>query len=220
VKESSVNKTRIEIFDIAYNKEYEKYLYRCLAPMPYRKYKKRDDYLKNAIPNGFHKKLLEVDGEIVGQIEYSLAELSGFPISGEGIYVMNCIWILRKVKGNNLGKLLLNNAISSLEKENAEGIATLGLENHPSPWLKRDRIEKLGFNVIKSMELRICYKEKYRGQLFKVHLMWLPIKKNTNMAHWDTEKLLRGVTFCLAHPLYHSQSIKPEQIFEKVGDAT
>ncbi len=46
--------------------------------------------------------------------------------------------------------------------------------------------------------------------------MWLPIKKNAGMTIWDTEVLLQGVDFCLAHPLYHPQSIKFDRIFEKI----
>jgi ribosomal protein S18 acetylase RimI-like enzyme len=205
------------IIDITEKKEYEQYLYKCLAPMPYRKYRKRHEYLETAIPKGFHKKIVELRGEIVGQIEYSPAEVSGLPISGDGIFVMNCIWVLRKAKGRNLGKVLLDDVILSLKKKNAEGLATIGLENYPSPWLKRDQMEKLGFHVMKSIELRISHKKKYIGHAFTVYLMWLPMKKDAAMPYWDVEKLLKGVRFCLAHPLYHPESVVPEQIFEIVG---
>jgi len=33
---------------------------------------------------------------------------------------------------------------------------------------------------------------------------------------WAIEGLLKGVKFCLAHPLYHPQSIKFDHIFEKI----
>jgi hypothetical protein len=46
--------------------------------------------------------------------------------------------------------------------------------------------------------------------------MWLPIKRNSEMPMWDIEDLLKGVKFCLAHPLYHPQSINFDQIFEKI----
>ncbi len=47
--------SKIEIIDITENSEYERYLYKCLAPMPFRKYRKRREYLEAAIPKGFHK---------------------------------------------------------------------------------------------------------------------------------------------------------------------
>ena len=96
--------SEVEIIDITEKSEYEKYLYRCLAPMPFRKYKKRQNYLEVAIPKGFHKKLLIFGGGVVGQIEYAPAEVSGYPIIGDNVIVMNCIWVLRKAKGHNFGK--------------------------------------------------------------------------------------------------------------------
>jgi ribosomal protein S18 acetylase RimI-like enzyme len=132
---------KYKIINITKKKEYKKYLYKCLAPMPYRRYRNRYEYLQKAIPNGFCKKILEYRDDIIGQIEYSPAEVSGLPISGDGIFVMNCIWVLRKAKGHNFGRILLNNAIQSINKENTIGIATLALENHPSPWLKKNQIE-------------------------------------------------------------------------------
>lgn len=47
--------------------------------MPFRKYNNRQQYLMKAIPKGFHKKLLVFGEEIVGQIEYAPAEVSGYP---------------------------------------------------------------------------------------------------------------------------------------------
>ena len=68
---SEVKCVQLKIVDITKNKEYEKYLYKCLAPMSFRKHKHRQEYLESVIPKGFHKKLLIFDGEIVGQIEYA-----------------------------------------------------------------------------------------------------------------------------------------------------
>lgn len=43
--------------------------------------------------------------------------------------------------------------------------------------------------------------------------MWLPLKEKIKEPEWDTEKLLKGVNFCFAHPLYHAESFKKEKIF-------
>lgn len=86
----------VKVIDITRDREYEKHLYRCLAPMPFRKYRGRREYLEAAIPKGFRKKILTLNGEIVSQIEYAPAEASGYPISGEDIVVMNCIWVFEE----------------------------------------------------------------------------------------------------------------------------
>ena len=61
----------VHIVDVVEESTYEKYLYKCLAPMPFRKYKKRHRYLKSAIPKGLRKKILFFKGVAVGQIEYA-----------------------------------------------------------------------------------------------------------------------------------------------------
>ncbi len=200
------------IVDITATKKYEKYMYKCLASVPARKYRRRSEYLQNAIPKGFHKKIVIYKSKAVGTIEYAPADASGLPISGKNVFVMNCIWVLRKVKGNNLGKMLLKDAIRSMKNNNAHGVATIALENHPSPWLKLPQMTKLGFKAIHSLELK--YRIKRKGHLFKIYLMWLPLKKGVEKPVWEAEKLLEGVTFCLAHPLYHAQHITLKNIFE------
>lgn len=202
---------KLKIVDITRKSEYEKRLYRCLAAAPFRKYKNRHEYLEKAVPRGFHKKLLTFGGDIVGTIEYSPAEVSGFPIAGEDVVVMNCIWVLRRVKGHNFGKKLLNDMMK-VEKS-AAGFATLAFENHWSPWMKKDQMEKLGFTSIDSLKVR--HKTEHRDHCFTVFLMWLPKAKNACPPTWNTEKLLEGVTFCMGHPLYKPQSLKLKEIYEK-----
>jgi len=50
---------------------YERFLYKCLVPMPIRNYRKRHKYLETAIPRSFRKKILFFNGVAVGQIEYA-----------------------------------------------------------------------------------------------------------------------------------------------------
>jgi len=204
------SKLNAEVLDIIRNGAYGRYLYRCLAPMPFRKYRKRREYLEAAIPRGFHKRLLIFNGEIVGQIEYAPPEASGYSIMGDNIIVMNCIWVLRKVKGHNLGMRLLN---AMMEKEGAAaGFATIALENHWSPWMKREQMEKLGFKPLDS--IKVMHKTKHKGQPFKIYLMWLPATKNPETPTWNKLKLLEGVNFCMAHPLYHPEKPRLKEILE------
>ncbi len=202
---------KTEILDITKNEKYERYLYRCLASMPLIKYKNRREYLETAIPKGFHKKLATLDGEVVGQIEYAPAEASGFPIVGQNVVVMNCIWVLRRAKGHNLGKLLFDDIVRS--EKTASGFATIALENHWSPWMRKEQMEKFGFKPIDS--LNVTHKSKRRGERFTIHLIWLPTTRDAKPPTWDKAKLLEGVDFCLAHPLYRPQKTKQKEIFER-----
>jgi len=116
------------------------------------------------------------DGEILGQIEHAPAEISYYSIMRDNIIVMNCIWVLRKAKGHNFGKLLLQHMIKS--ERDAAGFATIALENHWSPWFKKWQMEKLGFKPLDSIE--VTHKTKHDGQVFTINLMWMPTAKYAN----------------------------------------
>jgi len=170
---------------------------------------KISDYEKYPIPKGFRKKLLTFNGKVVGQIEYAPAEVSYYPIAGDDIIVMNCIWVLRKAKGHSFGKRLLKDMIES--ERDAAGFATIALENHWSPWFRKWQMEKLGFRPLDS--IKVSHRAKHKGQVFSIHLMWMPRLENVKPPKWESKKFLEGITFCTAHPLYHPQTWKGS-IFE------
>ena len=187
--------------EITKSVDYERYLYKCLVPIPPRPYSPRREYLEEAIPKGLKKKLLLFAGEVVGQIEYAPAEVSGYPITGSDLIVMNCIWVLRKAKGHNLGRKLMEDMVLSAPE--ASGFATIALEGHWSPWFKKEQLEKLGFQPIEAITVR--HKAKHR-EPFRIWLMWMPIKGEAKPPAWDKRRLLEGVTFCCAHPLYRPRA--------------
>jgi N-acetylglutamate synthase-like GNAT family acetyltransferase len=199
------------IVDITKSSEYEKYLHRCLVGPPSKRYKKRISYLEKAIPKGFHKKLLISEGKVIGTIEYAPSEVSYYPIIGDNVVVMNCIWVLRKAKGHNFGRMLAEDMIESERK--ASCFATIALTGHWSPWFRKWQMEKLGFKQLESVS--VTHKTKHKGKAFSIYLMWMPIAKDAQPPSWDRQKLLGGITACIAHPLYHPQTYKPRQIFEE-----
>jgi ribosomal protein S18 acetylase RimI-like enzyme len=203
--------SQASIVDITKMDEYRKYLNTCLVGPPSKACQRRIEYSKNAIAKGFRKKLLISDGQVVGQIEYSPAEVSYYPIIGENLIVMNCIWVLKRAKGHDFGKKLLRDMIES-EKE-AYGFATIALENHWSPWFRKEQIEKLGFKPIGS--IRVTHKTKYKDRVFHIYLMWMPNSKAAKPPTWNAQKLLEGTTACTAHPFYHPQTYEPRQILQK-----
>lgn len=191
--------------------KYERFLYRCLAPHPFRRYRKRTQYLEMAAPRGLRKEVLFMDEDAVGQIEYAPVEASGYPISGDGVWVMNCIWVLRRAKGHRFGKMLARRMLDAAA--DAAGFATVGLEDHPSPWLRLHQMEYLGFRSLGSAGMR--HKVKRPEVCFKAHLMWMPVREDAEPPVMDWKALLKGVDFCIAHPLYRAERLGLEEVYEE-----
>ncbi len=200
----------VEVVDVINKGEYKRYLWKCISPMPYRRYRKRGEYLQRAIPKGLRKEILLLNGDAVGQIEYAPAEASGYPIRGDGIWVMNCIWVLRRAGGRGFGRLLMDRMLSRIG--DAEGVATIALDGHHSPWMKLWQMEYLGFKSIEYRGLR--HKVKRRDVCFRLHLMWMPLRAGAHPPEMDWSETLRGVDFCLAHPLYRAESWSLDIVYE------
>jgi hypothetical protein len=203
--------SQADIVDITASKEYERYLNTCFVGPVSKSCKRRIEYLKRAVAGGFRKKLLLLDGQIAGQIEYSPAEVSYYPIMGDKVVVLNCIWVLRKAKGHNFGKQLLEDMMKS--ERDASGFATIALKNHWSPWFKKEQMEKLGFRPMDSIS--VSHRTKYKGRVFRVYLMWMPRAADAKPPTWNKQKLLEGITCCTAHPLYHPKTYEAKQILRK-----
>ncbi|MCS7364192.1 MAG: hypothetical protein NDF54_01980 [archaeon GB-1867-035] len=56
-------KENFRILEITDKPEYEIHLYKCISPIPFRKYKYRSKYLNHAIPKGLKKKILIYNGK-------------------------------------------------------------------------------------------------------------------------------------------------------------
>jgi len=74
-------------------------------------------------------------------------------------------------------------------------------------------MEKLGFKCIDSINVR--HLTKHKDQCFKIYLIWLPATESKVLPVWNKLKILEGVDFCLAHPLYHPESIKEKRLLKK-----
>lgn len=208
-----------QIVDATKNSGYESCLYRCLFHIRkdtygshFRRrrntfYDYRSEYLKCAIPKGFHKKILTFNGDHAGTIEYAPTEGSGLPIMGNNVIVMNCIWVHRKAQGHKFGKLLLKDMVES--EKGASGFATIALENYWGPYFKKSEMESLGFKSVKS--IRVRHKTKNRERCFELHLMWLPITEDSKPPTWNESKLLEGVYFCWGHSLFHDRHLNADQ---------
>ncbi len=201
----------IRFIDAVRDPEGERYLYKCLAPHPYRRYRKRAHYLEKAVEGGLRKEVLLLEGDAVGMIEYAPAEVSAYPVSGPGVWVMNCIWVLRRAKGHRFGRMLMGRMLEAAE--DAEGFATIALDGHTSPWLRLRHMEFLGFRSIDSRRMR--HKVKRPEVCFETHLMWMPLEEGAEKPTMNWAEMLKGVDFCIAHPLYRAERLCLEVIFEE-----
>ena len=65
---------------------------------------------------------------------------------------------------------------------------------------------KRGFKPLDKINVK--HKTKRRERVFSIWLMWMQTNENAKQPKWNREKPLEGVTFCLAHTLYHPQTWK------------
>jgi N-acetylglutamate synthase-like GNAT family acetyltransferase len=114
-------------------------------------------------------------------IEYAPAEVSGLPIMGENVIVMNCIWVHRRAAGHHSGKQLV--AHMKKDKRRAAGFATLGCDGFHMVYVRKDNMERLGFESVKSVE--VMHKGKRKGGRFTIHLMWMPVAENAKPPTWN-----------------------------------
>jgi len=208
----------IEIVDVTDNPDYERFLYRCIfhdKSESFTKRRHRQEYLEYAVPLGFRKLVLFWKSNYVGMIEYASVEVSGLPITGKDIIVMNCIWVHSKAQGRGFGKRLMENMIEN--NKQSVGFASLGLEDYWQVYMKKWQMELLGYHSVKSVRLR--HKRYKTDRCFSLHLMWLPVTEYSNPPTWDEDKLLEGTIFCLNHPLYHGRygvnKLQLKEIYEK-----
>ena len=147
----------------------------------------------------------------MGEFEYVPSSASTYPIFGDGVWVMNCIWVLRRAKGHHFGKILVRRMVDAAG--DASGFVTVGLEGHPSPWLKLPQMEYLGFRSLGSAGMR--HKVKHRDVCFRAHLMWMPVRRDAEPPLMDWKAMLREVDFCIAHPLYRAERLGLEEVYEE-----
>lgn len=76
--------------------------------------------------------------EPVGRLELSPVDAAPVPLTGQGVWVIRCIWVLNKAKGLGLGRRLLRLALDSV---GAEPVAVLTYDD----WMPPAFFEKYGF---------------------------------------------------------------------------
>ncbi len=193
IKAPPPEEDNFKVVDIKQHSRREEIMARCLAQdeIP------QDDpirmgYLRLAWPRGLNKVLLLHDEQIAGQIEYAPPESSGLPVTGVGVTVVHCVWVLDAFTGLEGARRLLSAcAVASM----AQSLVTVAY-NHTLPWMPAGFFENHGFVTLDQVET---------GRFFGdtpivAYLMWRPVCPNAPQPTWDRDKLLDGVDFCPAYP--------------------
>jgi L-amino acid N-acyltransferase YncA len=83
-------------------------------------------WLKKRFAEGLKFKVLRVDGEEAGFIEYVPGEMTWRPIEAAQYMVIHCIMLNKKAhKGRGYGSLLVREALSDAKKANMKGVAVV-----------------------------------------------------------------------------------------------
>lgn len=149
-------------------------------------------YLRVARERGLRKLLLLHEETVAGQLETVPPEVSGFPVSGEGLLFVHCIWVQEAYTGLEGGRRLLAAAAAT---EGVRSLATVAY-NEVLPWMPMSFFEAQGFTCIDQLETG----RFYENVPIVAYLMWRPLADDAPPPTWDREKFLDGVDFCPAYP--------------------
>jgi uncharacterized protein YciI len=181
------------VIDAAEHPRHGELMSRCFAPNHISgSDPNRRDYLRLTENRGLRKLLLLHGEELAGQIEFAPPEVSGLPIEGDRLAVINCLWIKDAYTGLEGGRRLL---AACANRSSGTALATIGY-NPTLPWLPKSFFERQGFVQLDEMET---------GRFFGdtpivAYLLWRPLFENLEPPTWDRKKLAEGISFCPGYP--------------------
>ncbi|MGI6627620.1 MAG: GNAT family N-acetyltransferase [Bacillota bacterium] len=81
------------------------------------------------------------DGKPVGRMEIMPIDAAPMALSGDGLWVIRCLWVLEEAKGAGIARHFMNEAMKIARDSN--GIAVVTYEN----WMPVSFFEKFGFEI-------------------------------------------------------------------------
>lgn len=103
-------------------------------------------WLENHYPKRVGGKLAYFNGQIAGMIEFCPIEHSPFPVTGEGLLHINCIWVLPGYQRKSIGQTLLRSCKEEMETRGRKGLSVLA---HDGPiFMPAAFFEHEGFQTI------------------------------------------------------------------------
>jgi L-amino acid N-acyltransferase YncA len=110
-------------------------------------HKRKTAWLRKRFAEGLKLKILQVDGEDAGMIEYIPGEHTWRPIDAAGYLVIHCIMINKKqFKGKGYGALLVKDCLADAERAGVGGVAVV---TSSGTWMvSSDVFQRCGFECV------------------------------------------------------------------------
>ena len=119
-------------------------------------------WLERLLPYGVGGKLANFDGHLVGMLEYSPIEYAPFPVTGERLLHINCIWVLPGYQRMNIGESLMRSFANEAMARGSAGASVLADEGPffmPATFFAHEgfrTIERRGHQELMWKELGPC----------------------------------------------------------------
>lgn len=89
-------------------------------------HKRKTNWLKKRYAEGLKFKILQVDGQDAGMIEYTSGEHTWRPVEAPGYIVIHCVMITKKQhKGRGYGTLLVEECVRDAKRAKLHGVAVV-----------------------------------------------------------------------------------------------
>ncbi len=85
-------------------------------------------WLEKYLPYGVGGKLAYLDERIVGMLEYSPIEYAPFPVAGNNLLHINCIWVLPQFQRMTAGEGLVKSCVSEALSRGKKGLSVLSYD--------------------------------------------------------------------------------------------
>jgi len=107
---------------------------------------RKKEWLKERFDEGLVFKRLDERGKVF--IEYMNIESAWKPVEGKNYFLINCLWVSGKFKGQGYAKQLLDECISDAKRERKDGIAVVSADKD-RPFLTDKKFYlKQGFQTV------------------------------------------------------------------------
>ena len=115
-------------------------------------------WLESHYPEKVGGKLAYLNGQIAGMIEFCPIEHSPFPVTGEGLLHINCIWVLPGYQRKSIGQTLLRSCKEEMQTRGRRGLSVLA---HDGPiFMPAAFFAHEGFQTIqKRLHTELMWKE-------------------------------------------------------------
>jgi N-acetylglutamate synthase-like GNAT family acetyltransferase len=110
-------------------------------------HRRKSNWLKQRFAEGLKFKVLQVDGEDAGMIEYIPGEHTWRPVEAPRYTVIHCIMIYKKkYKGRGYGSLLVENCVADAKRAKLHGVAVV---TSSGTWMASgDVFRRCGFECV------------------------------------------------------------------------